>query len=155
MEQITLTQKEFNKLLEYSFTIPTGTIIGKQWKKGVPYDNPTKWYLCEYIEHEDPNKVGILYKQIVAVVKIKRMKEKFEGLSLKAKEFCKANNYLTIESLEKLRKDMMLALNLDIGIEEEICSKWNLSEIIECYLKNKREKIEERYAGYIATRFKD
>jgi len=32
---ISLTQKEFNDLLEYSTSVPTGTTLGKVWKRGV------------------------------------------------------------------------------------------------------------------------
>lgn len=74
MENIVLTQKEFDNLLEYSCSLPTGTTIGKKWKKGWPYYKPTEWYLCEYIKHDDPDKVGISYKRIVAVFRLKNKK---------------------------------------------------------------------------------
>ncbi len=33
MNEVCLTQKEFDDLLEYSMSLPTGTTIGKQWKR--------------------------------------------------------------------------------------------------------------------------
>jgi hypothetical protein len=64
-ETVLMTQKAFDDLLEYSCSLPTGTTIGKQWKAGWPYyGERIKWYLCEYVEHEDPGMVGILRKEI-------------------------------------------------------------------------------------------
>lgn len=83
IETITLTQKQFDDLPEYSCSIPTGTTIGKQWKKNIyAFTNFSdkvkrqKWFLCEYIKDDDPKMVGILYKQIVAVVRLKQLKQK-------------------------------------------------------------------------------
>jgi len=79
---IVLTQKEFNELPEYSCSLPTGTTIGKKWKRNIYAFNPAycdprtgntieDWYLCEYIPHPDNKLVGILYKHIVGVLKLK------------------------------------------------------------------------------------
>lgn len=60
---VALTQKAFNKLMEYSMSLPTATTIGKQWKRKCS----DGWYLCEYKLHPtDPeNKVMIESRKIV------------------------------------------------------------------------------------------
>lgn len=63
MEEIKLTQEEFDKLPEYSLTYPTGATIGKKWKCN--WKLTGRWFLCEYVEHEDLKKVGILSTRIV------------------------------------------------------------------------------------------
>lgn len=82
IETIVLTKKEFDSLPEYSCSIPTGTTIGKKWKRNIyafdraAHDPRTgnkveEWYLHEYIEHPNPNKVGISTKLIIAILKPK------------------------------------------------------------------------------------
>ena len=54
-----VTQQEFDELLEYSSTVPTGTTIGKKWKRHEPYRRPQScidpehdcghWFMGEYI----------------------------------------------------------------------------------------------------------
>lgn len=71
---IRLTQSQLDGLPEYSCSIPTGTTIGKRWKRDVnayprgygPHP-PPYWIVCEYAEHPtDPeNKVAIIYKRII------------------------------------------------------------------------------------------
>ena len=56
-----VTKAVFNRLPEYSSSIPTGTTIGKQWKRR----EGNNWYLGEYIPHEDPKLVGISWKRII------------------------------------------------------------------------------------------
>lgn len=63
-EVVHLTQEEFDALPEYSCTIPTGVVIGKQWKRGYPYSQPYEWWLCEYVDAADPKMVGITRKRI-------------------------------------------------------------------------------------------
>ena len=59
-ETVLVTQKFFDDLPEYSCSEPTGTTIGKQWKMGWPYMKPrTHWFLCEYVEIDEPDHVGI------------------------------------------------------------------------------------------------
>jgi len=58
---------EFDALPEYSTTLPTGTTIGKKWKRHILSGlNQGEWWLGEYVE--DPNKdakfVGITWKKI-------------------------------------------------------------------------------------------
>lgn len=66
---IELTQEQFDKLSEYSCSIPTGTTIGKRWKRGEPYCGPrTHWYMGEYQQHPtNPNLVLIVWKEIKIV----------------------------------------------------------------------------------------
>lgn len=76
MDKIVLTKKEFDQLPEYSCSLPTGTTIGKKWKRNdlafvsSAHDPRTgnsiqKWYLMEYVEHPDPKLVGINTKKII------------------------------------------------------------------------------------------
>ncbi len=68
METINLTQKEFDDLLEYSLTLPTGQRIGKRWKRDqnvhCTKGNEPVWIMGEYTEHEDPNLIGIKWRKI-------------------------------------------------------------------------------------------
>ena len=53
------TYDELQKLDEYSSSSPTGTIIGKFWRRGVEISgSATVWYLCEYIDINGSNNVG-------------------------------------------------------------------------------------------------
>lgn len=40
----TMTMQEFNELLEYSYSLPTGTTAGKVWKRQIGDD----WWLGQY-----------------------------------------------------------------------------------------------------------
>lgn len=82
METIVLTKSDFDELPEYSCSIPTGTTIGKRWKRNIYAFDPSAhdprtgnsiddWYLCEYVQHTDPKLVGIIYKHIVGILKRK------------------------------------------------------------------------------------
>lgn len=64
-----MNEREFKELLEYSHTLPTGTEIGKKWKRRVPPDGPGgTWFLGEYVEDVEPYKsqgsVGIKWSVI-------------------------------------------------------------------------------------------
>jgi hypothetical protein len=67
METIRLTQEEFDKLREYSCSLPTATTIGKRWKRNINAfrEGPPEWYLGEFVEDEDPEKVGINWYTIL------------------------------------------------------------------------------------------
>ncbi len=68
-ETVMLTQQEFDDLPEYSMSLPTGTTIGKQWKMGWGRpDGPLTWYLCEYVEIDEPGYVGIQRKEICGLI---------------------------------------------------------------------------------------
>lgn len=50
LEIINLTAKEFNDLLEYSHSQPTGVVIGKKWKRREDANGTTKWFMGEYTQ---------------------------------------------------------------------------------------------------------
>ncbi len=50
-----VTPDAFDRLPEYSTTLPTGTAIGKRWKA----HRMSGWRLGEYVEHPDPGKVKL------------------------------------------------------------------------------------------------
>lgn len=61
-----LTKKQFDELDEYSCSIPTGTTIGKRWKRSNSYSDPKgelKWWMGEYVKQKIPF-VGIVWKRI-------------------------------------------------------------------------------------------
>ena len=62
-----ISQATFNSLLEYSCSLPTGTTVGKVWKRNLhAYTRPRRdplWVICEYVEHEDPKRIGIEYRK--------------------------------------------------------------------------------------------
>lgn len=64
-ETITLTQREFDELLEYSASLPTGTTVGKRWKRQV-FSGPHAgdWRMGEYVEDPDPDMVGVKWRTI-------------------------------------------------------------------------------------------
>ncbi len=64
MSRLLLTRDEFDSLLDYSCSLPTGTKIGKTWKRGEPYGRATRWYRGEYVEDPDPKLVGIVWREI-------------------------------------------------------------------------------------------
>lgn len=60
-----ISRKAFNRLPEYSCSIPTLTTIGKVWKKNLNFGKNTDvedWLICEYVDHPNPEKVGIDYR---------------------------------------------------------------------------------------------
>jgi hypothetical protein len=79
---VRLTRREFNDLPEYSWTLPTGTTIGKRWKRNaydlckIPinvwclrfvFPHPPLWILGEYVEPTPdmpPDCVGIEWSRI-------------------------------------------------------------------------------------------
>ena len=88
-EAVVLTREQFDALGEYSCSLPTGVTVGKRWKRNdhafspivqLPTHWPSlmgyifgfqrraphepKWWLGEYVEHEDPEQVGIRWVRI-------------------------------------------------------------------------------------------
>ncbi len=70
MNEEVISRTDLFKLPEYSCSIPTGTTIGKRWRYNVHAYNTNsngrvvpeeqhEWMIGEYIEHKDPDKVGI------------------------------------------------------------------------------------------------
>lgn len=59
-----LTQVELDALPEYSFSLPTGTVPGKQWKRKVASD----WWLGEYGKiDEATDTITIRWRKILTV----------------------------------------------------------------------------------------
>lgn len=56
-----LTQAEFNALLEYSTSLPTGKAIGKRWKR----KQRNGWWIGEYVKDPDESMVGIVWTRYV------------------------------------------------------------------------------------------
>ena len=84
MKTVTLTRREFGELGEYSCSLPTGTTIGKRWRRnvnayrvgpvvhldfwnGTPVreELPDEWWMGEYVESKEPGMVGINWYRIV------------------------------------------------------------------------------------------
>ena len=65
LSTITLSGTEFKKLRDYSSSLPTGTTIGKRWKRRKNYyDEDKGWLMGEYVEHDGPNLIGIKWHEI-------------------------------------------------------------------------------------------
>lgn len=70
-----VTREEFDALPEYSCTVPTGTAIGKKWKRHTPYRRPDScirpthncghWFMGEYVRDPDPEMVGIHWTMLI------------------------------------------------------------------------------------------
>lgn len=58
---IVMSQEYFNNLGTYDHSLPTGTSIGKRWKKS---DGKGGWKMGEYVADADPKKVGIRWTTI-------------------------------------------------------------------------------------------
>lgn len=61
-----LTEEEWARLPEYSYTVPTGVVIGKTWKRHEPYLRKCNseytcghWLICQY--GLDGNETAIIY----------------------------------------------------------------------------------------------
>ena len=83
---VQLTKREFDELSEYSCTLPTGTTLGKRWKRDQnAYRHPVcahlhifdgtrepdfrgpSWWMGEYVPDPDPKMVGIRWYKIEIV----------------------------------------------------------------------------------------
>lgn len=65
-----MERRDFDKLPEYSCTLPTGTTIGKRWKRSEFFGSskyPGRWFLGEYVPHDKPERVGIQWREILIV----------------------------------------------------------------------------------------
>lgn len=66
-----MDRADFDGLLEYSCSIPTGVVIGKRWKRREPYrlddPRPAAWWLGEYAQLDgDPQGTcRILWREII------------------------------------------------------------------------------------------
>ncbi len=63
---VRLLSAEVNALLEYSCSLPTGTAIGKHWKRNMNWrtDKPPRWWRGEYVESAEPGMVDIEWMEI-------------------------------------------------------------------------------------------
>lgn len=65
MKETTISVRELAQLPEYSCSVPTGTTIGKRWRRDVnAYRQdrrgaPPEWVLGRYVDIGDPENVGI------------------------------------------------------------------------------------------------
>lgn len=60
-----MDKREFDGLLEYSTTMPTGTTIGKVWKREMPRGaKMPDWWLGEYYDIHSEISVGIRWRKI-------------------------------------------------------------------------------------------
>ena len=69
MDEEVITFEALKDLLEYSRSLPTGTTIGKRWRRATKWSRhalETEWQIGEYVERPDPDTVGI--KWVWAVV---------------------------------------------------------------------------------------
>lgn len=76
-----MTRETFQKLPEYSCSLPTGTAIGKRWRRLKRWLEPLEpvpgqgqvvvtresWVLGEYVECEEAGYVGIKWRKILLV----------------------------------------------------------------------------------------
>ncbi len=63
-----MSAEDFDKLGEYSCSIPTGVYEGKMWKRREPYGPvtpSTAWYLMWYGPSNDPEKCSINHRRIL------------------------------------------------------------------------------------------
>jgi len=72
-DEAVMTLDYFDDLLEYSTSLPTGTYIGKRWKRFVgPNVNwggqQARWVMGEYADDpSDPDRVLIIWRRITHV----------------------------------------------------------------------------------------
>lgn len=66
---ICLSEKDFEALDDYSCSLPSGTYVGKRWKRRFPYvhdpDVVPVWTMGEYCECDIPGQIGINWRPIV------------------------------------------------------------------------------------------
>lgn len=74
-KEIKLTQVELDKFSEYSCSLPTGTTVGKRWKRdanayrrGLPEGTLPAWWIGEYVEHPDPEMINITWTRVKLMV---------------------------------------------------------------------------------------
>jgi hypothetical protein len=64
-----LSIKEFEALPDYSCSLPTGTTVGKQWRRRTPYCIGQgiihEFYLGEFVESYKPGQIGIEWTRIL------------------------------------------------------------------------------------------
>lgn len=61
-----MTRAEFERLMEYSRSIPSGTYVGKIWKRR-QWLNSDVWLLGEYVDVGSQTEIGIKWRAILVV----------------------------------------------------------------------------------------
>lgn len=73
LEPVELLQTKLDELGEYSCSIPTEMMIGRQWKRNLNAFDPLRkgldplWVVCEYRENDDPERVTIHSSRVIIV----------------------------------------------------------------------------------------
>ena len=66
---VMLTVREFEELNDYSCSLPTGTTVGKRWRRRVPYmigpGITNTFVMGEYVESYKTNSIGIEWTPIL------------------------------------------------------------------------------------------
>ena len=60
-EEVVISREDLAALLEYSCSIPTGTVVGTRWRRDLKFGtgHEPEWVICEYVEDPDPKMIGI------------------------------------------------------------------------------------------------
>lgn len=68
---VMLSRDDFNKLPEYSCSLPTGTTTGKRWKRKVVDAKGTQWIMGEYgevfLNEKGEERIVITWRDIFVV----------------------------------------------------------------------------------------
>lgn len=106
---IALTQAAFDKLPEYSATVPTGGTPGKQWKSnnGWCHTDKDDWYLEEY--YEKPGDTEYVY--------VKRARIVIREVGLKASEVVGSDEWARLrdEFWAQIKKEAATCKDSDNG----------------------------------------
>lgn len=59
--EIVMSREDLRDLPEYSCSIPTGTTIGKRWRKNIHFGSGRipEWKIAEYVDDPNPEFIGI------------------------------------------------------------------------------------------------
>ena len=60
-----MSQDDFEKLLDYTASQPTGTYVGKMWRAQYGKPGSRKWYLCWFGKDPDPKFLSNNYREIL------------------------------------------------------------------------------------------
>ena len=60
-----LPKNQLKQLPEYSRSLPTGTTIGKRWKRNNGTHTEPTWVIGEYKDHKDKKLVGIKWYRLI------------------------------------------------------------------------------------------
>jgi hypothetical protein len=54
----------FEALGDYSCTVPSGTVVGKVWKRHVPLGRRGQWWFGQFSRSEYPEMVNIIWREL-------------------------------------------------------------------------------------------